>query len=180
MSAMNRKLWAVSALALLLAACAGTKQAGTGAGAGAGSAGGGGVVQSNASAPVTTVTTPGDGAGTGTSINAPATRIIYFDFDKSEIRPEFNAVLTEHARALTRNASVEVRLEGHTDERGSREYNIGLGERRAQSVRRVLLLQGVTEAQLSTVSYGEEKPAVAGSNEEAWAKNRRVELVYLN
>jgi peptidoglycan-associated lipoprotein len=72
-----------------------------------------------------------------------------------------------------------VRLEGHTDERGSREYNIGLGERRAQSVRRALLLQGASDAQLSTVSYGEERPAVAGHDEAAWSKNRRVEIVYL-
>jgi peptidoglycan-associated lipoprotein len=111
---------------------------------------------------------------------APANRIIYFDFDSSEIRPEFTAVVTEHARQLSRNASVHVRLEGHTDERGSREYNIGLGERRAQAVRRALLLQGVAETQVATVSYGEERPAQAGSSEEVWAKNRRVELVYLN
>ena len=68
----------------------------------------------------------------------------------------------------------------HTDERGSREYNIGLGERRAQAVRRALLLQGVAEAQISTVSYGEERPAVAGHDEAAWSKNRRVEIVYLD
>jgi peptidoglycan-associated lipoprotein len=175
---MNVKMWGLSALVLLLAACAGTKHAGTAAGSGA--AGSGTTVQPNATEPVTTVTSPGDAAGSGAGVNAPAARIVYFDFDKSEIRPEFNQMLIEHARALTRNASVKVRLEGHTDERGSREYNIGLGERRAQAVRRVLLLQGVTEAQLSTVSYGEEKPAVAGSSEEAWAKNRRVEIVYLN
>jgi peptidoglycan-associated lipoprotein len=72
-----------------------------------------------------------------------------------------------------------VRLEGHTDERGSREYNIGLGERRAQAVRRSLLLQGATDAQISTVSYGAERPAVSGHDEAAWAKNRRVEIVYL-
>ena len=80
---------------------------------------------------------------------------------------------------LAANATVRVRLEGNTDERGSREYNIGLGERRAQAVRRALLLQGATEAQLSTVSYGAERPAVPGSNEAAWAQNRRVEIVYL-
>jgi peptidoglycan-associated lipoprotein len=176
MKVMNIRMWGLSALVLLLAACAGTKHAGTAPGGAAGSAT---TVQPNATEPVTTVTTPGDAAGGG-GVNAPAARIVYFDFDKSEIRPEFNQMLTEHARALTRNASVKVRLEGHTDERGSREYNIGLGERRAQAVRRALLLQGVTEAQLSTVSYGEEKPAVAGSNEQAWAKNRRVEIVYLN
>jgi peptidoglycan-associated lipoprotein len=107
-------------------------------------------------------------------------RVIYFDFDSSEIRPEFVAVVTAHARRLAGNASVRVRLEGHTDERGSREYNVGLGERRSQAVRRALLLQGVTETQLATVSYGEEKPAQGGSTEEVWAKNRRVEIVYLN
>jgi peptidoglycan-associated lipoprotein len=73
-----------------------------------------------------------------------------------------------------------VRLEGNTDERGSREYNIGLGERRAQSVRRALTLQGVTDAQITTVSYGEERPAVTGHTEEAWGRNRRVDIVYLN
>jgi peptidoglycan-associated lipoprotein len=177
MKMMNRKLWAVTALALMLAACAGTKKPAAGAGAGGS---GGAVVQPNATEPVTTVTTPGNDGAAGAGVNAPAARIVYFDFDKSDIRPEFNAMLTEHARALTRNASIKVRLEGHTDERGSREYNIGLAERRAQAVRRVLLLQGVTEAQLATVSYGEEKPAVAGSTEDAWAKNRRVEIVYLN
>lgn len=105
-------------------------------------------------------------------------RVIYFDFDKSDIRAEFADVLRAHARYLAGNPGVFVRLEGHADERGSREYNIGLGERRAQAVRRVLLLQGSTANQISTVSYGEERPAVLGSNEEAWARNRRVEIVY--
>ena len=75
---------------------------------------------------------------------------------------------------------MKVRLEGHTDERGTREYNIGLGERRAQAVRRALMLQGVGEAQISTVSFGEERPAVAGDDEAAWAQNRRVEILYAN
>ncbi len=109
-----------------------------------------------------------------------AVRTIYFDFDSSEIRSEFNAALGEHARVLTGSPAVRVRLEGHTDERGSPEYNIGLGERRAQAVRRVLLLQGAADAQVSTVSYGEERAAVGGQSEEAWAQNRRVEIVYLN
>ena len=108
-----------------------------------------------------------------------ARRIIYFDFDKSEIRPDGAEIVSAHAKYLAANPSVRVRLEGHTDERGSREYNIGLGERRAQSVRRALLLQGATENQLSTVSYGAERPAAAGSNEAAWTQNRRVEIVYL-
>jgi peptidoglycan-associated lipoprotein len=122
----------------------------------------------------------GDAQGGGASAPAGAARLIYFDFDSSEIRPEFVSVISAHAHALARNASVRVRLEGHTDERGSPEYNIGLGERRAQAVRRALMLQGVTDAQVATVSYGEERPAVPGQGEEAWAKNRRVEFIYLN
>src|SRR5689334_14166797 len=104
--------------------------------------------------------------------------IIYFDYDRAEIKPEFVAIVTAHAKYLNANNANKVRLEGHSDERGSREYNIGLGERRAQAVRRALMLQGVTEAQITTVSYGEERPAVQGSDEAAYAKNRRVELVY--
>jgi peptidoglycan-associated lipoprotein len=108
-----------------------------------------------------------------------AQRIIYFDFDSSEIKGAGTDVVAAHAKFLASNPSTRVRLEGHTDERGSREYNIGLGERRAQAVRRALLLQGASDPQISTVSYGEERPAVAGHDEAAWAKNRRVEIVYL-
>jgi peptidoglycan-associated lipoprotein len=108
-----------------------------------------------------------------------ARRVIYFDFDSSEIKGDGTDIVGAHAKYLANNPGARVRLEGHTDDRGSREYNIGLGERRAQSVRRALLLQGATEAQLSTVSYGAERPAVAGHDEAAWSKNRRVEIVYL-
>jgi peptidoglycan-associated lipoprotein len=104
--------------------------------------------------------------------------IIYFEYDRAEIKPEFVPIVTAHAKYLNTNSANKIRLEGHSDERGSREYNIGLGERRAQAVRRALMLQGVTEAQITTVSYGEERPAVQGSDEAAYAKNRRVELVY--
>jgi peptidoglycan-associated lipoprotein len=104
--------------------------------------------------------------------------IIYFDFDRAEIKSEYVSVVAAHARYLNSNPGRKVRLEGHADERGSREYNIGLGERRAQAVRRALLLQGVTEDQIVTVSYGEERPAVLGSDEEAYARNRRVEVSY--
>jgi peptidoglycan-associated lipoprotein len=160
------------AVALALAACAGHKKSAT---TPTGNASGSAVaVEPNGTSSVTTVTT--EGGNTVTSLG----HIIYFDFDKSDIRPEYNQMVMDHARKLARNASVKVRLEGHTDERGSREYNIGLGERRAQAVRRALQLQGVADAQISTVSYGEERPAVPGSNEEAWAKNRRVEIVNLN
>jgi len=104
--------------------------------------------------------------------------VIYFDYDKAEIKSEYVAVLAAHARFLNGDVKRKGRLEGHTDERGSREYNIGLGERRAQAVRRALLLQGVAEDQLATISYGEERPVVSGSDEAAYAKNRRVELSY--
>jgi peptidoglycan-associated lipoprotein len=104
--------------------------------------------------------------------------IVYFDYDRAEIKPEYVPIVAAHAKFLNGAATRKVRLEGHSDERGSREYNIGLGERRAQTVRRALMLQGVTEAQITTVSYGEERPAVQGSDESAYSKNRRVELVY--
>ena len=106
-------------------------------------------------------------------------RIIYFDFDRADIRADSQTVVAAHARYLAANPTQKVRLEGHADERGSREYNIGLGERRGQAVRRALLLQGVAEVQLSTVSYGEERPAAAGSDEQTYAQNRRVEIIYL-
>ena len=104
--------------------------------------------------------------------------VVYFDYDQTEIRSEFNETLSAHGQYLAQNPRVQIRLEGHADERGSREYNIGLGERRAQAVRRLLMLQGASGEQLSTVSYGEERPAAVGSDEEAMSLNRRVELVY--
>jgi peptidoglycan-associated lipoprotein len=108
-----------------------------------------------------------------------AGKIIYFDFDKSEIKPEYAAVVTKNAQNLSSHPNLKVKLEGNTDERGTREYNIGLGERRAQAVRRALMLEGVQSNQITTVSFGAERPAVEGDDETAWAKNRRVELVYL-
>ncbi len=118
--------------------------------------------------------------GLGGDASGPSGRkIIYFDFDKSEIKPEFADIVTANAQNLTSHPSAKLKLEGNTDERGTREYNIGLGERRAQAVRRALMLQGVAESQLSTVSFGAERPAAEGDEESAWAQNRRVELVYL-
>ena len=106
-----------------------------------------------------------------------AKNVVYFAYDSSEIRSDDVAVVTAQAAYLVKYRTAHVRLEGHTDQRGSREYNIGLGERRAQSVRKALLLQGVGDAQITTVSYGAERPAVEGSDEAAYAKNRRVEFV---
>ncbi|HEX4647511.1 MAG TPA: peptidoglycan-associated lipoprotein Pal [Steroidobacteraceae bacterium] len=120
-----------------------------------------------------------DEEAAGPSAGLLATRLVYFDFDSAEIKGAGTDVVAAHAKYLAAHPATRVRLEGHTDERGSREYNIGLGERRAQSVRRALLLQGASDVQISTVSYGEERPAVPGHDEAAWAKNRRVEIVYL-
>ncbi len=106
--------------------------------------------------------------------------IIYFDFDSSEVRPGDTDIVTRHAMQLANNPGARVRLEGHADERGSREYNIGLGERRSQAVRRLLLIQGAGTAQISTVSFGEERPQSDGSDEASYALNRRVEFKYTN
>ncbi len=120
---------------------------------------------------------PGAG-GSATSAPAGLATVIYFDFDRSEIRPEYATVISAHAKHMAAFGAARVRLEGHTDERGSREYNIALGEQRAQAVRRALLLQGAADGQLTTVSYGEERAAVEGSEEAAYEKNRRVEILY--
>ncbi|HHJ15342.1 MAG TPA: peptidoglycan-associated lipoprotein Pal [Gammaproteobacteria bacterium] len=112
--------------------------------------------------------------------NSPlAQRVIYFAFDSSEVAEQDRNIVAAHAAFLSANPDVKVSVEGHTDERGAREYNIGLGERRAQAVRRMLEFQGVAPMQITTVSYGEEKPAVEGHDESAWSMNRRVELVYV-
>lgn len=121
------------------------------------------------------------GAGTGaTASSGPSgiATVIYFDFDHSEIRAEYASIISAHARHMAAFGAARIRLEGHTDERGSREYNIALGERRAQTVRRALMLQGAGDGQLTTVSYGEERPAAEGSEEAAYEKNRRVEILY--
>ena len=107
-----------------------------------------------------------------------ASRVIYFAFDSAKISDDSIAILEAHGNFIATNGNVNVRLEGHTDERGTREYNIALGDRRAQSVRRVLLFQGASANQVETVSYGEEQPAMTGHTEDAWNKNRRVEIVY--
>ena len=104
--------------------------------------------------------------------------IVYFDYNSSEIPQQYLAVVSANAAYLVKYPTARLRLEGNTDERGSREYNIGLGERRAQTVRRALMAQGVAEGQVATVSYGEERPAVPGDDEAAYAQNRRVEFVY--
>lgn len=109
----------------------------------------------------------------------PQSRVIYFDFDVSDVRQDQRQILDTNAGYLAKNQQLKIRIEGHADERGSREYNLALGERRAQSVRRYLSMMGVQETQINTLSYGEEKPANEGHDESAWKLNRRVEIIYL-
>lgn len=106
------------------------------------------------------------------------TRVFYFDYDSNQVREEYYSIVRAHALNLIENPSVHVRVEGHTDERGSREYNIALGERRAQAILNVLLMEGANRNQISLVSYGSEKPAVPGYDESAWQYNRRAVIVY--
>lgn len=172
---MNRLVWlAMIAAALLFAGCSST---GTREGEGGGGAA---VVEGGDGAQ-----TSGVGQGsrwTGSPLDDPnsplSVRKIYFDFDKSEIPPDAVDILRAHAAYLVANPSVTVVVEGHCDERGSREYNIGLGERRANAVKQFLEAEGVDAAQINTISYGEERPDMLGHDEASWSKNRRAVLVY--
>jgi peptidoglycan-associated lipoprotein len=105
-------------------------------------------------------------------------RVVYFDFDQDVLRPEFQNIVACHAKYLQDRPSSRMTLEGNADERGSREYNQGLGERRGNAVSSAVQANGGSGSQLTVVSYGEERPTCTESNEECWAKNRRVEIVY--
>ncbi|MFC3608981.1 peptidoglycan-associated lipoprotein Pal [Stutzerimonas tarimensis] len=160
-----------AALALALAVAAGcSSKGGDAAGAGAGAGAG---IDPNAGYGAET------GAIDGSLSEEAALRAIttfYFEYDSSDLKPEAMRALDVHARDLNGNGA-RVVLEGHADERGTREYNMALGERRAKAVQRYLVLQGVSPAQLELVSYGEERPIAMGSDEQSWAQNRRVELI---
>ena len=125
-----------------------------------------------------------DGGGSATSLdsdreaNLMDNTLIFFAFDSADLDAASSELAKRHGAYLAENPGVKARLEGHADERGSREYNLGLGERRAASVQSVLLVQGASSSQLSTISFGEERPANTGTGESAWSKNRRVEIVY--
>ncbi len=142
-----------------------------------------------------TAVTPGGGDATGVAARdvapvligatdpslagpAGAARVIYFDYDSFVIKPEAQATVEAHARFLSANKARKLVIEGSTDERGGREYNLALGQKRAEAVRRALALLGAADSQIEAVSFGEEKPAVSGSDEEAFAKNRRAEFNY--
>ena len=105
-------------------------------------------------------------------------RVIYFDFDKSDVKAEYRAIVAAHASYVAANGSARVTLEGHADERGTREYNLGLGERRGNAISGLLSAAGAMGSQLDTVSYGEERPVCRMSDENCWWQNRRVEIVY--
>lgn len=124
-----------------------------------------------------------DGAGAGANAlndpNSPlSTRVIYFDYDSTAIRSDFEGVVQAHASYLAANPSTAITLEGHADERGTPEYNLALGERRALALRRQLVLLGATAGQIRSVSYGEERPVSEGHDEQAYGLNRRVEIIY--
>lgn len=125
----------------------------------------------------------GEGEYQASELNDPSSplsnRVVYFDYDSASVRQQDQAILQAHAAYLAKNPNVTVRIEGHTDERGSREYNLALGERRALSIRQILMLQGAQLDQFQVTSFGEERPAVDGNDDAAWAQNRRVELVYV-
>src|SRR5688572_2680839 len=127
-------------------------------------------------------TTPYDGPSAGDSVSTaaasmPNVRVIYFEFDSSALNGEGQTLADGWAAYLSANANAKVRLEGHCDERGTREYNVGLGERRANAVLQALTSRGVSERQISVSSFGEERPVSAGHDEAAWSQNRRVEIV---
>jgi len=149
-----------------------TAAAGAGTGATAS-----GTPQSGVSTVDLTARSLAGGAAAGTALMAaPAQRIVYFDYDSFTIKDEFQGLLDGHAKALSRAAAKRMVVEGHTDERGGREYNLALGQKRAEAVAKSLALLGVPESRIEAVSFGEERPAVAGADESAWSRNRRAEL----
>jgi peptidoglycan-associated lipoprotein len=155
---------------------AGAGQGGAGAGAGGSTGGAATTTTPAAQSQVATVQAGQMGAKGVDGLPPGVGRIVYFDFDSFVVRDDGRAVVEAHARLLNANRSRKMIVEGHTDERGGREYNLALGQKRAEAVARSLTLLGAADAQLEAVSFGEERPAVQGSDEAAWAKNRRAEL----
>jgi len=131
---------------------------------------------------VTTSGVPGRGGYTAADLNDPSSplyqRVVYFEYDSSDIQPQFIDMLRAHASYLASGSNTSVTLDGHTDERGTHEYNLALGDQRADAVRRFLIAEGAPDDRIEVMSYGEERPADPGHSESSWALNRRVELVY--
>lgn len=168
----------VASMAVLLGACSSTKLDNVPVEDKSGSivSQPGGPGTGNAGERVVTAVTPG--VPDKDKLPDVASRVVYFDYDSYAIRSDYQALIETNAKLLKADKSKKVAIEGHTDERGGREYNLALGQKRAESVKRAMGLQGVTESQLEAVSFGKEKPAVMGSTEDAMAKNRRAEISY--
>jgi peptidoglycan-associated lipoprotein len=172
---MKASLVIVAALSVVLAACSSTPIA-------------------TSEAPVVSAATPAVSTSDATAKSAVVTqalpahldtnspiykqRSVYFDFDVFTIKGEFNSMLEQHAQYLKAHPELQVKLEGNADERGGREYNLSLGQKRSESVKRALVTLGAADAQLEAVSFGEEKPKATGHDEASWAENRRVDFVY--
>jgi len=173
---IKRSLWILALTAALAACSSGVKLSEVpvedkNASASAAAAGPADAAQSSVAAVV--------GGKAGAQGVAPAgVNVVYFDYDSFALKPEARAVLERNAAHLQANKQFKVQLEGHTDDRGGREYNLALGQKRAETVRRALTLLGVSDAQVEAVSFGKEKPAASGADEATYAKNRRVEIKY--
>lgn len=177
---MNKRIWWIVGVAAVLAGCSSVKldeqgapvedRAGTGASAAAGTGGSASATGESRVAPVTTDASAQKAGPAGVE------RLVYFDYDSYVVKPEYQSLIESHARFLKANPSRKVAVEGHTDERGGREYNLALGQKRADAVVRALKLRGVADGQLEASSYGKERPAESGSTEAAYAKNRRAEI----
>ena len=179
MKTFHRHLITAVAVASL-AACSSVKlddQAPVESRTGAGAAGAGGAGGANSAGSSQTRVAPVDVTGTSNVNYTNLPRIVYFDFDSYVVKDEFRPTIEGQAKALATDRKRHLAIEGHTDERGGREYNLALGQKRAEAVAKSLTLLGATDSQLEAVSFGKERPAVQGSDEEAWAKNRRAELV---
>jgi peptidoglycan-associated lipoprotein len=144
--------------------------------AGKSGAGAGGA-DSRAVAPVTAATSKGVDPFTDPN-NPLSKKSVFFDFDSFVVKGEYQPLVEAHGKYLAANTGRQIKIEGNTDERGGREYNLALGQKRAEAVKQRLLLMGARDAQVETVSFGKEKPRATGSNEEAWAQNRRADIVY--
>lgn len=172
------KVWLAAAAALLLAACATGGAGGPGASGGqqgAAAAGGAGGAQSYAAGGSGAI--QGQGVGGGQQ-NLLDKRTIYFAFDSSAIESKYRAIIAAHAAYLSAHPNDTVTLEGNTDDRGSAEYNLALGERRAEAVKQMMLVQGVASGQVRTISFGKERPVCTQQDEACWRLNRRVDIVY--
>jgi len=180
----------VAALLLLLQGCTGGTNARPGdvpvedhsVGAGAGAGAGQGAEGQGPQTGTASMADSFDGRPIKEVLDDPQSplykRVFYFDLNSSDLSPEDRDALAYHARFLIANPNISVVLEGHADERGSREYNLALGERRAKGVEQILTLEGVPKEQIQVISFGEERPVAMGHDEEAWRLNRRVELLY--